>query len=123
MKIHDIQGNGDSSPHVGKLVSVEAVVIGEFIIPLSCSSSKSKLQLCFVLILYVLTERTNVLSLSLNFIGDFQDGDADEKRNLNGFFLQEEDSDADSDPLTSEGIYVYDPNTIKDVNVGDLVRS
>eukprot|EP00956_Cyclotella_meneghiniana_P016220 scaffold25526_cov47-Cyclotella_meneghiniana.AAC.1 len=27
MKIHDIQGNGDSSPHVGKLVSVEAVVI------------------------------------------------------------------------------------------------
>lgn len=69
------------------------------------------------------SERTNVLSLSLNFIGDFQDGDADEKRNLNGFFLQEEDSDADSDPLTSEGIYVYDPNTIKDVNVGDLVRS
>ena len=57
------------------------------------------------------------------FLGDFQDGDADEKRNLKGFFIQEEDTDIDADPLTSEGIYVYDPNTFIDVNVGDLVRA
>ena len=26
---------------------------------------------------------------------------------LNGFFVQEEDADADADPLTSEGIFVF----------------
>ena len=63
MKIHDIQGNGDSSPHVGKLVYVEAVVIGEFIIPLSCSSSKSKLQLCFILLsIDIISTNLNVLT-------------------------------------------------------------
>ena len=67
--------------------------------------------------------RTNILSILLKFVGDFQDGDADEKRNLKGFFLQEEDADTDNDPQTSEGIYVYDPTTIEDVNVGDLVRA
>jgi predicted extracellular nuclease len=54
--------------------------------------------------------------------GDFQDGDLDEKRNLNGFFLQEEDSDADGNPDTSEGIFVYDPAFLVDVTLGDLVR-
>ena len=67
--------------------------------------------------------RTNILSILLKFVGDFQDGDADKKRNFKGFFLQEEDADTDSDPQTSEGIYVYDPTTIVDVNVGDLVRA
>ncbi|WP_373514867.1 ExeM/NucH family extracellular endonuclease [Persicitalea sp.] len=28
---------------------------------------------------------------------------------LNGFYVQEEDADADADPATSEGIFVYDP--------------
>ncbi len=28
---------------------------------------------------------------------------------LNGFYVQEEDTDADADPATSEGIFVYDP--------------
>lgn len=55
--------------------------------------------------------------------GDFQDGDSDDKRNLRGFFLQEKDVDADSNPNTSEGIFVYDPNTLADVNLGDVVRS
>jgi predicted extracellular nuclease len=43
---------------------------------------------------------------------------------LQGFFLQEEDADADSDPLTSEGIFVYDAGSrIADgVMVGDRVR-
>lgn len=39
---------------------------------------------------------------------------------IGGFFVQEEDGDADGDPLTSEGIYVHD--TANAVAVGDLVR-
>lgn len=56
-------------------------------------------------------------------VGDFQEGDADETRNLRGFFVQEEDADADTDPLTSEGIFVYDgASPSVDVAVGDKVR-
>ena len=56
-------------------------------------------------------------------VGDFQDGDADTQRNLRGFYLQEEDSDADSNDQTSEGIFVFENgNFITDVNVGDRVR-
>ena len=40
----------------------------------------------------------------------------------NGYFLQEEDSDADSDPATSEGVFIYDPATLVDVAVGDKVK-
>ena len=54
--------------------------------------------------------------------GDFQDGDADEQSNLRGFYVQEEDSDADADPLTSEGIFVFDGSAPLDLNVGDQVR-
>ncbi len=50
-------------------------------------------------------------------IADFQGSSQ-----LNGFFIQEEDSDVDSDPLTSEGIFVYDSGSSIDVNVGDLVQ-
>jgi len=51
-------------------------------------------------------------------VGDFQSG-----TNLSGFFLQEEDGDADADPTTSEGIFVYDGYTpAVDVSVGDTVR-
>ena len=49
-------------------------------------------------------------------VGDFQPaGDY-----IRGFFVQEENADADDNPLTSEGIFVY--YTTVDVNVGDLVR-
>lgn len=41
---------------------------------------------------------------------------------LNGFFMQEEDTDADADPTTSEGIFVFDQALGVDVNVGDRVR-
>ena len=51
-------------------------------------------------------------------MGDFQDSSIE----LGGFFLQEEDADADGDPLTSEGIFVYAPGFGVDVNEGDLVR-
>lgn len=53
-------------------------------------------------------------------VGDFQDGDADEQRNLGGFYLQEETADEDGDPESSEGVFVY--NAGADVSLGDKVR-
>jgi uncharacterized protein len=47
---------------------------------------------------------------------DFQGPDA-----LNGFFVQEEDADVDGDPLSSEGIFVFDSGFGVDVQVGDRV--
>ncbi len=56
-------------------------------------------------------------------VGDFQDGDAGVNGDLNGFFVQEEDADADADPLTSEGIFVFNgSDPAVDVAIGDLVR-
>ena len=55
-------------------------------------------------------------------VGDFQD-DVGADGDLNGFFVQEEDADADSNPLTSEGIFVFDGSSPPvDVANGDLVR-
>ncbi|MDJ0842948.1 ExeM/NucH family extracellular endonuclease [Crocosphaera sp.] len=51
-------------------------------------------------------------------VGDFQGSDG-----LRGFYLQEEDSDIDSSPLTSEGIFVFDGSLpTVDVTVGDKVK-
>ncbi len=72
--IHDIQGNGNSSPMVDQTLSIEGIVVG-----------------------------------------DFQDN------TVNGFFVQEEDSDADTDESTSEGIFVFSRNGT-DVSVGDKVK-
>ena len=47
-------------------------------------------------------------------VGDYQGNTS-----LSGFYLQEEDADADSDAATSEGIFVFN-NT--EVNAGDVVR-
>ena len=73
--IHDIQGSGNASSMVGREVTVEGIVTG-----------------------------------------DFQGSDA-----LSGFFIQEEDADSDADPLTSEGLFVYDADFGVDVEVGDRV--
>lgn len=40
---------------------------------------------------------------------------------LTGFYVQEEDADSDGDPLTSEGIFVYDPAGLFIGNSGDKV--
>ncbi len=53
-------------------------------------------------------------------VGDFLDDGQPGSPNLRGFHVQEEDADADGDPLTSEGVFVYMPDA--DVDVGDLVR-
>lgn len=53
-------------------------------------------------------------------VGDFQTGDGDQYE-LDGFYVQEEASDYDSNPLTSEGIFVFSTGGA-DVHAGDVVR-
>lgn len=54
-------------------------------------------------------------------VGDFQNNGQPDNGELNGFYVQEEDSQADADAATSEGIFVFAPAAV-DVLVGDLVR-
>ena len=49
-------------------------------------------------------------------VGDFQNDDQ-----LSGFFIQEEDTDADGDVATSEGVFVYCNSCPINVMVGDAV--
>ena len=49
-------------------------------------------------------------------VGDYQGAGQ-----FGGFFMQEEDADADADPATSEGIFVF--NASSPVSVGDKVRA
>ena len=51
-------------------------------------------------------------------VGDFQAANG-----LRGFFLQEEDAQADADPATSEGIFVFDNGLGVDVTRGQTVRA
>lgn len=77
--IHDIQGDGATSPLDGQLVIVTGIVTG-----------------------------------------DFQEDDADSRRNLGGFYVQ---STPDADFATSDGVFVFDgDNPAVDVEVGDVVR-
>lgn len=50
-------------------------------------------------------------------VGDFEGPSP----NLRGFYVQEEAADWDADPLTSEGIFVFNGNN-NNVSLGDLVR-
>ena len=53
--------------------------------------------------------------------GDFQESDADERRNLGGFYMQ--DGTPDTSPQTSDGIFVFDGNDpATDIDVGDVVE-
>jgi hypothetical protein len=65
-------------------------------------------------------EAGNTHSVEGVVVGDFQT-----EATIRGFFLQEDDGDVDADPLTSEGLFIYD-NYFNaggvDVNVGDFVR-
>ena len=54
-------------------------------------------------------------------VGDFQNNAQPDNGDLNGFHVQEEDAEADGDPSTSDGIFVFAPGSI-DVSVGDKVR-
>lgn len=54
-------------------------------------------------------------------VGDFQNNASLDNGNLNGFYVQEEDAQADGDPTTSEGVFVFAPGA-SDVAIGDQVR-
>ena len=55
-------------------------------------------------------------------VGDFQEADGDTfGTDLDGFFLQEETTDQDADPLTSEGIFIFAAGA-PDVQLGEVVR-
>ena len=63
-------------------------------------------------------EDGNVHTIEGVVVGDFQTS-----ASLSGFFLQEEPTDEDGNPATSEGIFVFDGAVpALDVNVGDVVR-
>lgn len=66
--------------------------------------------------------RGQIVTIEAIVVGDFQTGDADASRNLQGFYVQEEDEDADGSLFSSEGIFVFDPNFRADVQIGDKVR-
>ncbi len=53
-------------------------------------------------------------------VGDFQQ--VGTVQNLRGFYVQEEDTDADSNLLTSEGLFIFEQNLGLDVQIGDKVR-
>jgi predicted extracellular nuclease len=53
--------------------------------------------------------------------GDFQENDADERRNLGGFYIQE--GPPDGNLRTSDGIFVFDGNNpATDIDAGDVVE-
>ena len=53
-------------------------------------------------------------------VGDFQNNGSLDNGDLNGFHLQ--DPTGDTDPLTSDGVFIYYPSGTTDVAVGDAVR-
>ncbi len=64
------------------------------------------------------TTLSGPISIEAIVVGDYQGGNG-----LGGFFVQEEDSDGDANPATSEGIFVFEGSTsLVNVNIGDRVR-
>ena len=60
------------------------------------------------------------VTISGTVTGDFQNGDADEQRNLGGFYVL---GSPDGNAATSDGIFVFDgDNPSVDVSVGDTVE-
>ncbi len=56
-------------------------------------------------------------------VGDFQENDGDAfNTDLDGFYVQEEGSDQDGSPATSEGIFVFTTAAVPNVQAGDVVR-
>ncbi|NJK78521.1 MAG: ExeM/NucH family extracellular endonuclease [Chloroflexaceae bacterium] len=53
-------------------------------------------------------------------VGDYPGNDID--NDIDGFYMQEEDDDADANPATSEGIFVYLPSNTPNVTERDRVR-
>lgn len=64
-----------------------------------------------------------IVSIEAIVTADFQDGVLGSMGDLNGFYVQEEDAQADGDLFTSEGIFIFDGSAPAiDVAIGDLVQ-
>lgn len=57
-------------------------------------------------------------------VGDYQQaaGGGAAQAQLGGFFIQQEDADADADAATSEGLFIFDPTGTLDLSQGDRAR-
>jgi len=64
------------------------------------------------------TDTTTTFTVEAIVTADYQDAAS----SIKGFFIQEEDTDADADPATSEAIFVYCNTCATAVNVGDKVQ-
>jgi predicted extracellular nuclease len=94
----DDNGGGGTEPPVDLTCAAEATLISS----IQGNASNSPLEGQSVIVEAIVT-------------ADLQDSNE-----MSGFFIQEEDFDADADPMTSEGLFVY--HSSDDVSVGDLVR-
>ncbi|HEU5102147.1 MAG TPA: ExeM/NucH family extracellular endonuclease [Roseiflexaceae bacterium] len=65
------------------------------------------------------TAATGTFVVEAIVVGDYQTQGSGQ---LRGFFVQEEDADADTDPATSEGIFVFCSSCPTPVSVGDKLR-
>ena len=65
------------------------------------------------------TSAAGTFTVDAIVVGDYQTQGSGQ---LKGFFIQEENSDVDADPATSEGIFVYCNTCPTPVSVGDKVR-
>ena len=65
------------------------------------------------------TSAAGTFSVEAIVVGDYQTQGSGQ---LRGFFIQEEDADADANPATSEGIFVFCTTCPVAVSVGDQVR-
>lgn len=61
---------------------------------------------------------TQTATIEAVVVGDFQSTTT----GLSGFFVEEETADADTNVLTSEGLFIYDNGSAVNVAVGDRVR-
>ncbi|MBK8984726.1 MAG: ExeM/NucH family extracellular endonuclease [Chloroflexi bacterium] len=68
------------------------------------------------------TAASGTFTIEAIVTGDYQGVAGVDDYKLDGFFIQEEDADADANPVTSEGIFVYCATCPTDVTVGDLVQ-
>ncbi|MDZ4730049.1 MAG: ExeM/NucH family extracellular endonuclease [Xanthomonadales bacterium] len=66
----------------------------------------------------------NAVVVEAVVVGDYQETSTTNpaRPELRGFYLQEENADADADDATSEGLFVFDPNKTLELVEGDLVR-
>ncbi len=111
------------TPVVGEAINTPAAVNDEVDpgnVPLTCDNAASETLIHAVQGSGFASPLIgNVVEIQGLVVGDFQNGLSGE---LDGFFVQEEDAEADADPMTSEGVFVFAPGNLLDINVGDQIR-